>query len=49
MITKKHLPEKWAGAFKYFDEIQESPRAIASLKYFCENATEYARVVAGSL
>lgn len=32
-----------------FDEIQESPRAIASLKYFCENAPEYAIVVAGSL
>lgn len=32
-----------------FDEIQENPRAIASLKYFCENAPEYAIVAAGSL
>lgn len=32
-----------------FDEIQEAPKAIASLKYFCENAPEYAIVVAGSL
>ena len=29
------------------DEIQEAPRAIAALKYFYENAPEYA--VAGSL
>lgn len=32
-----------------FDEIQEAPRAISSLKYFCENAPEYAVVAAGSL
>jgi hypothetical protein len=32
-----------------FDEIQENPRAIASLKYFCENAPEYAIIAAGSL
>lgn len=32
-----------------FDEIQEAPRAIASLKYFQENAPEYAIVAAGSL
>lgn len=32
-----------------FDEIQENPAAIASLKYFCENAAEYAVVAAGSL
>jgi hypothetical protein len=32
-----------------FDEIQENPRAIASLKYFYENAPEYAIVAAGSL
>lgn len=31
------------------DEIQEAPRAIESLKYFCENAPEYAIVAAGSL
>jgi len=32
-----------------FDEIQESPRALASLKYFCENAPDYQIVCAGSL
>lgn len=32
-----------------FDEIQENPKAIASLKYFCENAREYAVIAAGSL
>lgn len=32
-----------------FDEVQENPKAIASLKYFCENAGEYAVVAAGSL
>ncbi len=32
-----------------FDEVQEVPRALTSLKYFCENAPEYAVVAAGSL
>lgn len=32
-----------------FDEIQENPKAIASLKYFYENAPEYAIIAAGSL
>ena len=32
-----------------FDEIQEAPRAITSLKYFCENANEYVVACAGSL
>ena len=31
------------------DEIQENPRALASLKYFAENAPEYHIAVAGSL
>lgn len=31
------------------DEIQEAPRALEALKYFCENAPEYPIVVAGSL
>jgi len=31
------------------DEIQDAPRALESLKYFCENAPEYAVVAAGSL
>lgn len=32
-----------------FDEIQEVPRALTSLKYFCEDAPEYQIVCAGSL
>ena len=31
------------------DEIQEAPKAMTSLKYFCENAPEYYVVAAGSL
>ena len=31
------------------DEIQECPRAITALKYFCENAPEYHVACAGSL
>ena len=33
----------------FFDEIQEAPQGISSLKYFCENAPEYHVVAAGSL
>ncbi len=32
-----------------FDEIQENPLALTSLKYFCENAPDYDIVAAGSL
>ncbi|MDR2621328.1 MAG: AAA family ATPase [Dysgonamonadaceae bacterium] len=32
-----------------FDEIQEVPRALTSLKYFCEDAPEYHIATAGSL
>lgn len=32
-----------------FDEIQEAPKAITALKYFCENAPEYYVIAAGSL
>lgn len=32
-----------------FDEVQEVPKALKSLKYFCENAREYHIVAAGSL
>lgn len=33
----------------FFDEIQECPRAITSLKYFCENMRELHVICAGSL
>ncbi len=32
-----------------FDEIQETPKALKALKYFCENAQEYHIISAGSL
>ncbi len=32
-----------------FDEIQECPKALTSLKYFCEHAPEYHIMAAGSL
>lgn len=32
-----------------FDEVQEMPRALTSLKYFCEDAPEYVICCAGSL
>jgi len=32
-----------------FDEVQEVPNALTSLKYFCENAPQYHVVAAGSL
>lgn len=32
-----------------FDEVQECPRALNSLKYFCEEANEYHLAAAGSL
>ncbi len=32
-----------------FDEVQEIPRALKSLKYFCEDAPEYHVIAAGSL
>lgn len=31
------------------DEIQETPKALKALKYFCENAREYHIISAGSL
>lgn len=37
------------NALLIFDEVQEVPRALASLKYFCENAPEYHIICAGSL
>ena len=33
----------------FFDEIQECPRAITSLKYFCENMKQLHVICAGSL
>jgi uncharacterized protein len=38
-----------ANTLLFFDEIQECPKALNSLKYFCEEANEYHVVAAGSL
>ncbi|ULQ60406.1 ATP-binding protein [Brucepastera parasyntrophica] len=43
---KKIVPEE---TLLIFDEIQEVPHALASLKYFNENAPEYQIICAGSL
>lgn len=43
---KKIMPEK---TLLVFDEIQEVPRALTALKYFAEEAPEYAICCAGSL
>lgn len=32
-----------------FDEIQEAPRGLTALKYFCENTPQYHLMAAGSL
>ena len=40
------VPEK---TLVIFDEVQDCPKVINSMKYFCENAPEYHVAVAGSL
>ncbi len=45
-LGKKIEPEK---TLIIFDEVQEAPRALTSLKYFAEQAPEYAICCAGSL
>ena len=46
ILGKKISPE---DTLVIFDEVQECPRAIHSLKYFCENKPEIHLVAAGSL
>lgn len=46
VARKKIEPEK---TLIIFDEIQECPRALTALKYFCEECPEYAVAAAGSL
>ena len=43
---KKINPE---NTLLIFDEVQEVPRALTSLKYFCEDSPQYHIVCAGSL
>ena len=45
--TKVNIDEK--DTLLIFDEIQEVPKALPSLKYFCENARQFHIIAAGSL
>lgn len=47
MITKEEIV--LGKTLLFFDEIQECPRAITALKYFCENLKELHIICAGSL
>jgi len=47
LVTGKKVFEK--DTLLFFDEIQEVPKALTSLKYFCEEAPEFHIVAAGSL
>ena len=46
VLNKKIIPKK---TLLFLDEIQDCPRAIQSLKYFCENLPELHVIAAGSL
>lgn len=49
LSLKLNTPVNQNDTLIIFDEIQESPRALTSLKYFAENAPEYHIVATGSL
>ena len=44
-----HVPIVAGETLIVFDEIQEIPKGLSALKYFCENAPEHHVAVAGSL
>lgn len=49
-LERHYKTEITAGeTLVFFDEIQECPRAITALKYFCENMRELHLICAGSL
>ena len=44
------MPRNCAGKdTDYLDEVQDCPKVINSMKYFCENAPQYHIACAGSL
>jgi len=49
LITFSGIEPKPGKTLILFDEIQEAPRGLTSLKYFCEDAPEYHVIAAGSL
>ena len=48
-IDPSILDQEWMEHPLLFDEVQECPEALNSLKYFCEEASDYYIVAAGSL
>lgn len=46
-LTGQHIQPR--NTLIFFDEVQEIPEVVASLKYFCEDAPDYNVIVAGSL
>lgn len=49
LSMREHQPVNQSDTLIIFDEIQEFPRALTSLKYFSENAPEYHIAATGSL
>ena len=49
LMTFSGIEPKPGKTLIIFDEIQEAPKGLTSLKYFCEDAPEYHVVAAGSL
>src|SRR3990167_10379970 len=49
LSIEKHVQIHPHTTLLIFDEAQECPNALNSLKYFCENAPEYHVCAAGSL
>jgi predicted AAA+ superfamily ATPase len=49
LVFHTKSPIKPQTTLLVFDEIQECNKALNSLKYFCEDASEYAVIAAGSL
>jgi len=48
-LSVKYMKDITPDTLLFFDEIQACPRALTSLKYFCDDAPEYHIIAAGSL
>lgn len=49
LSVELHVDIDPAKTLILFDEVQSAPKVVESLKYFCEDAREYAVIAAGSL
>lgn len=49
LTIELHTPIEKENTLIIFDEVQEAPKVVEALKYFCEEAGEYHVIVAGSL